>query len=372
MMSRYSDAVTGIFASADIHIGGNRPHDIRVKNEAFFQRFLKDGRMGFGETYMDGWWECDALDQMFLKFFESRNAITQQAKGLRFLSTAVRAKIMPEGSAKRAYEIGEKHYDIGHSLYERMLDKRMVYTCAYWKDATTLDAAQEAKLDLVCRKMKLEPGMRVLDVGCGWGSFAKYAAENYGVHVTGISVSKDQIELGRKRCEGLPIELKYQDYRDLNEQYDRIISIGMFEHVGKKYFDVFMKTMARSLKDDGLMLLHTIGFNNSNYFNPWLDKYIFPGCYVPSLAQLTNPMENLLTVEHLQNIGVNYDPTLMAWNENFIRSWPEIAHEYDERFYRMWTFYLLSCAAGFRGRFIQVWQLVLSKNGVQGGYYFDE
>ena len=371
-MTQYKQVVTSLLANADIEIGGSRPFDIRIKDESFYHMFLKNGRLGLGESYMDGLWECDALDEMFLKLFESRHAITRQAKGLRFLTTAVRAKIMPEGSVKRAYEIGEKHYDIGHSLYERMLDKRMVYTCAYWKDATTLDEAQEAKLDLVCRKMKLEPGMRVLDVGCGWGSFAKYAAEKYGVHVTGISVSKDQIELGRERCAGLPIELKYQDYRDIDEQYDRIVSIGMFEHVGQKYYDVFMKTMARALKDDGLMLLHTIGFNDSTYFNPWLDKYIFPGCFVPSIAQLTEPMENVFTVEHLQNIGVNYDRTLMAWQENFARAWPEIAHEYDERFYRMWNYYLLSCAAGFRGRFIQVWQLVLSKEGVAGGYYFDE
>lgn len=371
-MSRYRNAVTKVLASADIIVGGTRPHDIQIVNDAFFHRFLKEGRLGLGESYVDGWWECEALDEMFLKLFEARQGVSRQVKTARFALTALRAKLLPEGSGKRAYNIGAKHYDIGNKLYEKMLDRRMVYTCAYWKNATNLEEAQEAKLDLVCRKMKLEPGMTVLDVGCGWGSFAKFAAEKYGVKVTGISVSKEQIELGNKRCAGLPVSLEYKDYRDLTEQYDRIISIGMFEHVGLKYYDVFMKTMARSLKDDGLMLLHTIGFNDSRYFNPWLDKYIFPGAYVPSLAQMTKPMENVLTVEHLQNIGVNYDPTLMAWHANFVAAWPDLKSEYDERFYRMWDFYLRSCAAGFRGRFIQVWQFVLSKNGVPGGYYFDE
>ncbi|RVT90164.1 cyclopropane fatty acyl phospholipid synthase [Sphingomonas crocodyli] len=371
-MSSYRDEVTGILASADIIVGGSRPHDIRVNNEAFFARFLKDGRLGLGEAYVDGWWDCDALDVMFVKLFASRHKVSRQLKSARFLATAMRAKLLPAGSDKRAYNIGAKHYDIGNKLYEKMLDPRMVYTCAYWKHATTLEAAQEAKLDLVCRKLKLEPGMHVLDVGCGWGSFAKFAAERYGVRVTGISVSKEQIDLGNKRCAGLPVSLEYMDYRNLSEQYDRIVSIGMFEHVGLQYYDIFMKKMTEALADDGLMLLHTIGFNDSKFFNPWLDKYIFPGAHVPSLAQITSPMENRLTVEHLQNIGVNYDPTLMAWYDNFMAAWPELEGDYDERFKRMWSYYLLSSAAGFRGRFIQVWQFVLSKEGVPGGYYFDE
>jgi len=250
-----------------------------------------------------------------------------------------------------------------------MLDKRMVYTCGYWKNAKTLDQAQEAKLDLVCRKLNLKPGQKILDIGCGWGSFAKYAAEKYKVKVVGITISKEQIELARKICKGLPIEIRLQDYREINEKFDHIVSLGMFEHVGYKNYREYMKVVHRCLKDGGLFLLHTIANNKTVYYcNPWFDKYIFPNGMLPSIQQMGKASEELLVMEDWQNFGADYDKTLLAWFKNFDKHWDKFKDKYPKNFYRMWKFYLLSCAGGFRAREIQLWQIVFSKEGVSGRY----
>jgi cyclopropane-fatty-acyl-phospholipid synthase len=256
-----------------------------------------------------------------------------------------------------------------------MLDKRMVYTCAYWENAANLDEAQEKKLELTCQKLNLKPGMKVLDIGCGWGSFMKYAAERYGVSAVGITISKEQVDLARDLCSGLPIEIRLQDYRELlnsNIQYDRIVSLGMFEHVGHKNYETYMKTMAHCLKEDGLFLLHTIGSNRFNAATSrWINTYIFPHGQLPSIAAVGASLEGLFVMEDWHNIGVHYDKTLMAWHDNFNAHWDEVkklSAEYDERFRRMWNYYLLSSAANFRARQIQLWQIVLSKNGLKEGF----
>jgi cyclopropane-fatty-acyl-phospholipid synthase len=252
-----------------------------------------------------------------------------------------------------------------------MLDKRMVYTCGYWKDAKTLDEAQEAKLDLTCKKLNLKPGMKVLDIGCGWGSFAKYAAEKYKVKVVGITVSKEQAVLAKALCKGLPIEIRLQDYRDLNEKFDRIVSLGMFEHVGYKNYKTYMKVVHRCLKDDGLFLLHTIGGNKSvKSTDPWIDKYIFPNSMLPSIKQMGDAIEDYFVMEDWHNFSADYDKTLMAWYNNFENSWNKLKDDYDERFHRMWRYYLLACAGTFRARKSQLWQIVLSKDGIKEGYRF--
>lgn len=224
-------------------------------------------------------------------------------------------------------------------------------------------------MDLVCKKIGLKPGMKILDIGCGWGSFAKYAAEKYGVNVVGITVSREQMKLGNELCKGLQVEIRLQDYRDVEEKFDRIVSLGMIEHVGYKNFKTYMETVHKSLKSDGLFLLHTIGGNESVYTtNPWIEKYIFPNSMLPSAKQLTSASEGLFVLEDWHSFGTDYDRTLISWYKNFDTNWEKLKDAYDERFYRMWKFYLLVSAGSFRARNIQLWQIVFSKNGVEGGY----
>lgn len=272
-------------------------------------------------------------------------------------------------SKRRAFIIGEKHYDLGNDLFQIMLDKKMNYSCAYWNETKSLEEAQENKLDLICRKLKLKPGMRVLDIGCGWGAFGKYATEKYDVQVVGITVSKEQVELGRKLCKGLPVEFRLIDYRDLNEKFDRIVSVRMIEHVGYKNYKTFFEIVNKCLYDDGIFLLHTIGNNKSiKTLNLWTNKYIFPNGIVPSIAQLGSAIESLFVMEDWHNIGIDYDKTLMAWHQNFINNWEKIKDQHSGRFYKMWVYYLLSSAAAFRARNIHVWQIVLTKKGMLGCY----
>jgi len=261
------------------------------------------------------------------------------------------------------------HYDLGNDLYRSMLGKHMVYSCGYWHQATTLDEAQEHKFDLICRKLNLQTGQKILDIGCGWGGFMKYAAKNYGVSCVGITLSDDQYTYGKASCSHLPIEIRLADYRELDEEFDHIVSVGMFEHVGYKNYGEFMGIVGRCLKDDGLFLLHTIGGNKSVISaSQWLEKYIFPGGMLPSITQIAKATENNFVLEDWHNFGADYDKTLMCWYENFNDNWGTISYQYDDRFYRMWKYYLLSCAGGFRVRGNQLWQIVFSKDGVRGGY----
>ncbi len=360
-------AITRFLAPAGIAVDGNRPGDIRVHDDRCFQRFLAHGTLGLGESYMDGWWDCKALDVFTERVL--RAGLDRAFSRWALLLPWLRAKLWNLQHGRRAYQVGEVHYDLGDDLFEAMLDRRMVYSCAYWKDARDLDEAEERKLDLVCRKLGLERGMRVLDIGCGWGGFAAFAAERYGVEVLGITISRDQVALGRERCAGLPVEICLQDYRELTGRFDRVVSIGMFEHVGPRNYGTFMRVARRVLDNGGLFLLHTIGATRTRaHYDPWTHKYIFPNGHIPSMAQIDRAMEGLFVMEDWHNIGPHYDRTLMAWHENFERHWPRLRARYDERFHRMWRYYLLTCAGSFRARHNQVWQMVMSKDGVPGGY----
>ncbi len=357
-----------LLGRADVTIGGSRPQDITVHDERLWNRVIRHGTLGLGEAYMDGWWDANTLDVFICKVL-SAHLDTAIEINFQSVLTVAKAFLFNLQSSSRAFRIGEAHYDLGNNLYEAMLDLRMVYSCGYWGNAKTLDEAQEAKLDLVCRKIGLKKGDRILDIGCGWGSFAKYAAEKYGVSVVGITVSKEQASLAEERCKGLPVEIRLQDYRDLDEKFDHIISIGMFEHVGVKNYQDYFKVANRCLKKNGLFLLHTIGYKLSQLASdPWVGKYIFPGGQLPSIAQVGKATEGLFIVEDLHNFGVDYDTTLLAWFRNFDAAWPRLRGEYGDRFYRMWKYYLLSCAGAFRAREIQLWQIVLSPNGIPGGY----
>ncbi len=354
-------------AEADIQVDGNRPWDIQVHNPELYARLLAKGSLALGESYIEGWWDCAQVDELFNKILQAN--LDKKIKGKDLVWGILKAKFVNMQSASRAYEIGKKHYDLGNDLYKAMLDKRMAYSCGYWRNAKTLDKAQEAKLDLVCKKLGLKKGMKVLDIGCGWGSFVKYAAEKYKVKCVGITISKEQAKFARGICKRLPVEIRLQDYRDLKEKFDRIISIGMFEHAGYKNYRPYMEVVDNCLKPAGLFLLHTIGGNKSVIStDPWIDKYIFPNSMLPSARQIASAAEGLFVLEDWHSFGADYDKTLMAWHRNFAKNWQQIKDDYDDRFYRMWEYYLLSCAGSFRSRKNQVWQIVFSKNGVKGGY----
>lgn len=374
-MPNKKEVIQSLLSEAQITLNGNGNADIQVNNSGFYNRVLREGVLGFGESYMDGWWEVQKPDDLFYRLINA--SLQKKIKSWKIVPHILKAKIFNSGKQSKAFEVGKKHYDIGNALFQKMLDKRMVYSCGYWEKAQNLDEAQEAKLDLICRKLNLQPNMKVLDLGCGWGSFCKYAAEKYGVDAVGITISKEQAGLAKENCKGLNVEIKLQDYRELNAEaipgsgnlFDRIVSVGMFEHVGYKNYRIFMKTIHRVLKEDGLFLLHTIGGNKSEItIDPWTYKYIFPNSMLPSIKQIGASIEQLFVMEDWHNFGHDYDKTLMAWFENFDRSWDELKPDYDERFYRMWKYYLLSCAGSFRAGKNQLWQIVLSKNGIPGGY----
>lgn len=360
--------VEELLKKADVTIGGSRPQDITIHDERTFNRVIRYGTLGLGEAYMDGWWDANSLDTFICTVIAAH---LDKAIEINFASilTIIKSFLFNQQSSSRAFKVGEVHYDLGNDLYSAMLDKWMTYTCGYWAHAKNLDEAQEAKLDLVCKKIGLKAGDRVLDIGCGWGSFAKYAAQIYGASVVGITVSKEQAALAQEHCKGLPIEIRVCDYREVNEKFDHIVSLGMFEHVGVKNYRTYFEVANRCLKDGGFFFLHTIGFNISSLnSDPWTEKYIFPGGILPSIAQIGKAIEEIFIIEDLHNFGADYDQTLMAWFNNFDAAWPKLKEKYDERFYRMWKYYLLACAGTFRTRGMQLWQIVLSKNGVPGGY----
>lgn len=356
-----------LLEEADIRIGGSRPWDMQLLAPGVPERVFAGGSMGLGESYMDGEWEVEQLDEFFNRVMRAH--LEQKIRSSTIIWQALKSRFFNRQSLKRAYQVGEQHYDLGNAFYGAMLDRRMTYTCGYWKDAETLDEAQEAKLDLICRKLQLEPGMRVLDIGCGWGSFMAYAAEHYGVECVGITISREQVAWASKHYPDLPLEFRLQDYREVNDTFDRIVSVGMFEHVGDKNYRTFMDVAHRCLVDGGLFLLHTIGKNERKpYTDPWIDRYIFPNGELPSVGQIGDAVDNLFVVEDVHNFGADYDRTLMAWYENFEENWPRFAKQLGPRFHRMWRYYLLSCAGIFRARDIQLWQWVLSKGGVSGVY----
>ena len=359
--------VRRILEGSGVAVNGANAWDPQVHNDGFYRRVLSAGSLGLGESYMDGWWDCARLDEMYHRLL--RVPAIRRRTFAAYLAPYFVAAVANLQSKSRAFEVGEKHYDIGNDLYRAMLDKRMIYTCGYWRDADNLDDAQAAKLDLICQKLQLKSGMRVLDIGCGWGGFAKFAAENYGVEMVGVTVSKAQVELGARACRGLPVELRLQDYRDLNEPFDAIASIGMFEHVGHKNYRTYMRVARRCLKDGGKFLLHTIGKNHSRLgVDPWIAKYIFPNGEIPSLRQISKALEELMVIEDVHNFGADYDKTLMAWFANFNANWQShLSRNYSARFYRMWKYYLHVCAGAFRARDLQLWQIVISK-GDEGAY----
>ncbi|WMY73336.1 cyclopropane fatty acyl phospholipid synthase [Buttiauxella selenatireducens] len=353
---------------ADIRFNGSRRWDIQVHNPDFYKRVLQEGSIGLGESYMEGWWDCAALDVFFEKILRAK-LDEKMPKNVRDLIRIAGMRLFNLQTRKRAWIVGKEHYDIGNDLFAKMLDPYMQYSCGYWKKATSLPQAQEAKLKMLCEKLQLQPGMRLLDIGCGWGGLAQYAAEHYNVHVTGVTISEEQQKMAQDRCTWLDVSIKLMDYRDLDTTFDRIVSVGMFEHVGPKNYDTYFEVVNRCLKPGGMFLLHTIGANKSdNNVDPWINKYIFPNGCLPSVKQIASASEANFIVEDWHNFGADYDLTLMEWHQRFNHFWPEIQNNYTESFKRMFNYYLMSCAGAFRARDIQLWQVLFSR-GVEGGMY---
>lgn len=367
-MNTFPNSILAALKAADVELNGIRPWDPHIHNNDFYARVLRDGTLGFGESYVDGWWDCKQLDDLIARLLRA-NAESALRPTITLALSWILATLTNRQIGRRAFRVGETHYDAGNDLYRAMLDARLTYTCGYWENAKTLDEAQEAKLDLVCKKIGLKAGQRVLDIGCGWGSFASFAAERYGASVVGVTVSKEQVALAREQCKGLPVEILLQDYRDIRGMFDHVISLGMFEHVGYKNYRTYMQVIRRCLAPDGLFLLHTIGNKRSvRSTDPWIEKYIFPNSMLPSAAQITRAAEGLFVMEDWHCFGTDYDKTLMAWYANFERAWPTLCKKYGDKFFRLWRFYLLSCAGSFRARKNQLWQIVFSPNGVRDGY----
>ncbi|PUE07148.1 cyclopropane-fatty-acyl-phospholipid synthase [Limnohabitans sp. T6-5] len=362
---------TELLATAGITVGGTSPWDLQVHHPATFDRILTRGSLGLGESYMDGWWDCAQIDELITRILRSR--LDERVGRAGWLWASLKARLTNLQSQQRAWQVGEVHYDLGNDLYESMLDPSMAYSCGYWAQAQTLEQAQEAKLDLICQKLQLRPGMTLLDIGCGWGSLMLFAARHYRVQCVGLTISKEQARLGTEKAQDLPIRFELADYRAFNlqgtQRFDRIASVGMFEHVGHKNYRSFFDMARRCLRDDGLFLLHTIGKNKPGWgIDPWIEKYIFPNGVLPSVSEIGFYSVNDFVMEDWHNFGCDYDKTLMAWHERFEAAWPQLKEKYGERFYRMWRYYLLSCAGTFRARDNQLWQVVFSPRGLPGGY----
>jgi len=357
-VARFRRRIERLFAECGIDIDGPNAWDIQVHNDDFYPRVLADRSLGLGESYMDGWWDVRDLDGFIYRLLAAR--LDERTRGWRDAIAWLGATIINHQRGARVFEVAEKHYNLGNEFYEAMLDQRMIYSCAYWEDAHSLDEAQEAKVALVLGKLGVSPMERLLDVGCGWGGALRFAAEHYGVTGVGITISKEQADYARRSCQHLPVAIRLQDYREMREKFDHAFSIGMFEHVGVRNYRRYMKVVRRCLHPGGRFLLHTIGgFKSTNHIDAWIHKYIFPNSVIPSREQIERAVEGIFTVSHWQSIGANYERTLLSWRTNLERSWSRMTTQYDERFRRMWHFYLSSCAAAFRARKLDVWQVLL-------------
>jgi cyclopropane-fatty-acyl-phospholipid synthase len=360
LLRRLQEKVENILRTADVRINGARPSDIVIHDDRFYGAVLTRGALGLGESYVEGWWDSADLAQMFCKLLKAHIDRNVSA-GWTLILAYLKATLSNRQGKPRAIQNARRHYDLGNDLYRTMLGRWMLYSSANWQQATSLDEAAEAKLDFVCRRLGLQSGQRILDIGCGWGGLAKYAAQKYNVEVVGITLSTEQAALAREICSDLPVEIRYQAYRDLHEKFDHVASLGMFEHVGYKNYRRYMEIVHRCLKTNGLFFLNTIGTNHSEHCaNPWTDRYIFPGGMLPSIAQIGAAVDGLFVIEELQDWAESYDKTLISWFVKFNSNWNRLKSHYGEQFYRMWKYYLLSSAGAFRAKTIQDWHIVFS------------
>ena len=362
--------IRNLLGEVGIEVNGPNAYDLQVTDTRFYKRVLADGALGFGESFMEGWWDCEDVVELIARI-AAGNLESKLKRSGKLMWEAFKARMFNLQSRARSPIVGRDHYDRTLEAYRCMTDEWITLSCGYWKDATTLDEAQAAKLDLICRKVGISRNDRVLDIGCGFGSFAKFASSRYGCEVVGINISPEQAKEARKACDGLPVTIINCDYRDTTSylkdgKFDKAMSAGMFEHVGYKNLNAYFEAVNAALNDDGIFCLHTCGSSVSTTRNdPWYDKYIFPNGMLPSIRQIGTAIEGMFVMEDWHNFGYDYSLTLRSWYENFERNWPGPK---DDEFYRMWKYYLLACAGWFQSRYVQLWQIVLSKHGVPGGY----
>jgi cyclopropane-fatty-acyl-phospholipid synthase len=376
--------IRDLLAAIGIEVGGSGPLEIRVNDDRFYDRVLSQGAFGLAESYVDGWWDADRLDQVICRMLEE-DLISRVPRDWRTATAWLRAQVVNLQSVARASQVAHAHYDLGNDFFAAMLGRSMTYSCGYWTAgslgpaATSLEQAQDRKLELICKKLDVGPGDHVLDIGCGWGSFARWAAEHAGARVTGVTVSEPQAAFAREHCKGLPVDIQVLDYRSSEVlrrgPFTKVVSIGMFEHVGNKNYRTFMQTARDAMGPDardGMMLLHTIGRSGwCESFDAWVDRNLFPNSMLPAMSEISEAVARLFVIEDWHNFGGDYDKTLMSWHANFERA---IAEKNpcvpgSERFRRMWRYYLLAFAGSFRARVrMQLWQVVLSRRGVRPGY----
>lgn len=395
------DAVKNLSAKANIVIG----RDVKVNDESVYSEVITNGSLGLGESYMKGKWDAEHLDDIFYKIGRA-NLTSRDISWSDKLNLAyqwVLGFIWNPQSVEKSKDVATKHYNLSNEFYSKMLDSRMIYSCAYWKEPSfednlneeiltdiplddteseqlnikemTLDEAQTAKCELICKKLKLKPGMYVLDIGCGFGGLSYYMAEHYQVKVLAITNSEQQYKYA-PRCNN--IEYRLCDYRNLktyDKKFDAIVSVGMFEHVGPSNYRELFEIVSNLLTQDGIFLLHTIGGNKSRSVGDrWFNKYIFPNSVLPSLSQIVDSSQDIFIIEDVHNFGTYYDKTLMSWYYNFDKSYLSkhgleltVSNDTNSQFYRMWKYYLLSSAGLFRSRNIQLYQVVFTKHKI-GGY----
>ncbi len=366
--------IMSMLKKTGITVNGSAPHDIQIIDDSFIKQLLKNPSLIAGEAYMQNAWDAQALDQFFFHIFKAGSTsrfFGSYHKFYDFIFYHIKNLQTP----KRSHQVAVQHYNLSNHLYRAMLGPSMAYSCGYWREASNLNQAQYAKYQLICDKLMLTANDTVLDIGCGWGGLCHYMAKYIGCRVVGLNISAEQIQFARDLTKSLPVDIVKADYRDhkvynpTGKKFTKIVTVGFFEHVGHKNFGTLLKTMHQQLSDDGLALLHTIGCQTDGLSkDPWLHKYIFPNGEIPTLSDFMKVLGDQFIIEDLHNFGADYDLTLMAWFENFDKAWPELASQFDQTFYRMWKYYLLSCAGGFRARFLQLWQFVLTKNGMIGGY----
>ncbi|NTV22609.1 MAG: cyclopropane fatty acyl phospholipid synthase [Candidatus Yonathbacteria bacterium] len=379
MRQKENGFVSELLYSVGVTINAPNGSGLQVRDERFYSEIVRRGSLGLGEAYMDGLWDHDDLSDFFCRVIGG--GLEKEAKSLKTviaLGPEILSSVLADcGHWKNSHRVGEHHYDVGNDLYRLMLGKHMVYSCAYWKDAQNLNEAQEHKMRLICEKLGLKEGMTLLDIGCGFGELLAFAAKHYDIRGVGITISKEQAKLAetlfREYDVSDRVSIKVQDYRhQLGVKFDRVVSVGMFEHVGPKYYQTYFDTVRAYLKKDGLFLLHTIaGHESYRTTEPWVHKYIFPGGVLPSYEQVTKAFQRAeFVMEDWHNFGADYDNTLMAWYQNLLPRWDTLiaTGKYDERFRRMWEYYLLSFAGAFRSRNLDLWQIVFSPKGVKGGY----
>ncbi len=365
-MSRSEQLLVGLFAKAGVHINGCDPWDPQVYDSRFWPRVLQSKNLGMGEAYMDGWWDCVALDEFFRRIITF--GLKQQVRTRPALwPTIVAAKLFNRQNKHRSKRVAQQHYNLDNDLYQSFLDPYLQYSCGYFKNGCNLETAQERKLKLICDKLDIKPGDRLLDIGSGWGGLAHYVAKNRGAIVSGVNIAEEQITYARKACQGLDVEFIQRDYREINGQYDMIVSVGMFEHVGRKNYRAFFQVCDHCLAPGGRVLLHTIGSNESNsHCDPWIDKYIFPGGQLPTVTDIGQAIEGLFVMEDWHNLGPHYAETLKHWHNKFQAAWNQgLSKRYNKRFKRMWEYYLQSSRATFLARDSQVWQIVFTRPGTE-------